>query len=216
MRKGRSLDRKAVAEIVASWADSSEMAVFVGNGFLLREVFSAGDRASNFYLFGGMGLASAVACGYLEAHPELRAAVVEGDGNFLMGLCSAAFCGAVGGDLTHIVFGNGSYESTGDQPVPLSDSADVVSVARGLGYTYASVVKTSDDLRSELERATHQPGPVFVWAQGGSREPVPPRPPLDPGTMTERFRNWSGKAASRPPMPKAMYPQSDDPPHSVR
>ena len=190
MTEEHGLDRKAVAETVVPWAASSELPVFVGNGFLLRDVFSAGDGPSSFYLFGGMGLASAVACGFLEARPDRRAVVVEGDGNFLMGLCCVAFCGAAGANLTHIVFGNGTYESTGNQGVPLSDSADAEAVARGLGYRHASVVKTRDDLRKELAQAVERPGPVLIWAQGDSGGPIPSRPPLDPAIMTERFRSW--------------------------
>ena len=130
------LPRRAVAETVGRWVRREGRALFVGNGYILRDVANVADAPSNFYLFGGMGIASAVAAGYVASNRSGRAAVLEGDGGFFMGLAGTAFCASNGLDIVHVVYANGIYESSGGQPLqcPLSLSR-VDALARGLGYS---------------------------------------------------------------------------------
>ncbi|PYR58775.1 MAG: hypothetical protein DMF91_16390, partial [Acidobacteria bacterium] len=57
------------------------------------DLFSAGDRAANFYTWGSMGLASSIGLGLAIARPELRVFVLDGDGSLLMNLGSLATIG---------------------------------------------------------------------------------------------------------------------------
>src|SRR5437899_12339726 len=57
------------------------------------DLFAAGDRPSNFYTWGSMGLASSIGLGLALARPDRRVFVVDGDGSLLMNLGSLATIG---------------------------------------------------------------------------------------------------------------------------
>src|SRR5262249_50463101 len=81
------------------------------------DLFSAGDRPSNFYTWGSMGLASSIGLGVALARPDLRVFVVDGDGSLLMNLGSLATIGWQRPEnLVVVVWDNEEYGTTGGQP----------------------------------------------------------------------------------------------------
>ncbi|GCB47962.1 thiamine pyrophosphate-dependent enzyme [Streptomyces sp. NL15-2K] len=183
--------RPQVAVEVAVNAAERDVALFVGNGFLTREVAHLADGPGTFYLFGGMGLATSVACGYREATGR-PAVVLEGDGNFAMGLGGALYAPAAGpAPLVHVVVFNGHYESSGGQTTLLRTPAQVASVATALGYRHAWVADTLPELRRRLRDALEMSeGASLVCAHTPRLSPPPPRPRLDAADCTQRFSLW--------------------------
>jgi len=58
------------------------------------DLFAAGDRDANFYLWGAMGGATAMGLGLAIAQPGKSVVVITGDGEQLMGMGSLATIGA--------------------------------------------------------------------------------------------------------------------------
>src|SRR3546814_4774774 len=84
-----------------------------------------------------MGCAAGMALCLALKTPR-KVVVCDGDGAALMKLGTMATIGAsVPGNLLHIVFDNGTYESTGGQPT-VSGSVDFAGVALACNYRSAS------------------------------------------------------------------------------
>jgi thiamine pyrophosphate-dependent acetolactate synthase large subunit-like protein len=200
MSGARLLERSAAAVSVARWAATYELPLFVGNGFLLRDVVANADRESNFYLFGGMGLAAAVACGFLQAAAGARAggaaAVLEGDGNFYMGFCAALHAAASRLRLAHFVYDNGVYESSGSQPVPWDALHRLDELAPALGYAGSASASTDRELDRLLRDLEPASLPMLVWLRGEPSRHVSPRPTFGPVETAVRFSAWARRSAA--------------------
>ena len=88
----------------------------LSNGLTSREAAYFLDRPESFYLLHAMGEALSVGIGLATIRPELTVAVIDGDGNALMGLAAWSMMPAP--NLVYYVLRNGCYETTGGQPVP--------------------------------------------------------------------------------------------------
>ena len=185
------LERAAVARDTALAAAERGVPLFVGNGFLTREVAHLADAAHNFYLFGGMGLATSVAYGYRQASGG-AAVVLEGDGNFAMGLGGALHSPtAAEAPLIHVVVFNGHYESSGGQSAPLRSASQVLQIAGAFGYRHSWLVRTEEEMRARLaEAADVSEGAALICAHTAGSSPVAPRPSLGSADCTERFTAW--------------------------
>jgi len=84
---------------------------------------------------GFMGGASSLGLGLALARPDRRVIVFDGDGSLLMQLGSlATIAGAQARNLTHLVFKNGVYHTSGAQGIPGGLTVDFVLMAKGAGY----------------------------------------------------------------------------------
>jgi len=192
----RRLTRGFIAETVSRWSATEKRALFVGNGYLIREIIQRADSAGNFYLFGGMGLASAMAAGYVSCRVGGKASVLEGDGNFLMGLSGALYCGSNGLDVIHYVYANGVYESSGGQIIPCTPQS-IDLMVRGMGYQCAYEARTEAELSTVLSDCRGRLGPILVWMTGAADANVSPRPrpSIDMRDVTFRFQSfWAASA----------------------
>jgi thiamine pyrophosphate-dependent acetolactate synthase large subunit-like protein len=112
--------------------------VISGLGSPSYDVFAAGDRDRNFYLWGAMGGATAMAIGLAIAQPKESVLVITGDGEQLMGLGSLASVGAQRlKNLTIVVLDNGHYAETGMQKSHTSLGTDLVGVAKACNLDWA-------------------------------------------------------------------------------
>jgi len=178
--------RNEVASVLAQWAALEARALFVGNGFVGRDVYSAADSANILYLQGGMGLVASVAAGWCVASGRSGAAL-EGDGSFVMGLAVLPLLNSLGCDLVHVVFWNGVMDSTGGQPLTGVSAATACAAVRGLGMK-GEIVRTGDELRSVLTR--HETGPITVFAVGPPNPNAPGRVPHGTSHLAERFNQF--------------------------
>ncbi|HUQ82786.1 MAG TPA: thiamine pyrophosphate-dependent enzyme [Gemmatimonadaceae bacterium] len=89
-----------------------------------------------------MGHGTSIGLGLALARPDRRVIVCSGDGSLLMNLGSlASIVAARATNLVVLVFDNGVYEVTGQQPTA-GATVDFTAVARGCGFT--SVHRFSD------------------------------------------------------------------------
>jgi len=182
-----SLDRRAVvAELVAGAPDAL---VVSGLGSASYDLYAAGDRDENFYLWGAMGSAVPIGLGVALAQPDRSVVVVTGDGELLMGLGSLATVGARGpGNLTVVVLDNGHYGETGMQESHTSRGTDLVAVARGCGIEDAFRVTEQSQVRQLAERIGARSGPAFAQVLISADEPARALPPRDGVFVKNRFR----------------------------
>ncbi len=123
---------------------------------------------------GFMGGASAMGLGLALARPERRVIVFDGDGSLLMQLGSlATIAGAAPRNLTHLLFKNGVYHTSGSQGIPGGLEVDFVTMAKGAGYRQAYVVRELDDFKKRLPSMLTEPGPILVELHTGLADKTP-------------------------------------------
>src|SRR4026208_772462 len=81
---------------------------------------------------GVMGGASSPGLGLARAAPDRRVIVFAGDGSLLIQLGSlATIAGAAPRNLTHLLFKNGGYHTSGSQETQGGQGGDLAGMARG-------------------------------------------------------------------------------------
>ena len=127
-----------------------------------RDLFTVADRNSNFYMIGSMGLASSIGLGVALKNPRKSVFVFDGDGNILMNFGSLVTIGALKPkNLVHIIFDNGSHESTGGQPTNTS-SVSIEKIARVCNYNHTFIVKTKNNFEKILCKIKKLKGPIMI------------------------------------------------------
>jgi len=133
---------EAIQEIVRC-LDGDELVVS-SNGMISRELFTIADAPRNFYMIGSMGLASSIGLGLALSLPARQIVVIEGDGNVLMNLGSAATIDHLGpANLIQVVLDNEAHDSTGGQPT-VSHTMRLEEVARAAGCPFAQIVASRE------------------------------------------------------------------------
>jgi phosphonopyruvate decarboxylase len=139
---------------------------------------------------GSMGHVGGLALGAALGRPESRFVVLDGDGAVLMHLGALATIGDVApANLTHVVFDNGVYDSTGGQRTG-SSQADLAAVALACGYRAATLVDSVDALRRTLRTALATDGPSLVVVRGAPGGPAGTRASntMSLQDISDRFR----------------------------
>jgi len=110
-----------------------------------------------------MGHAADLALGIALAQPGRKVVCLNGDGSMLMTLgtlVTAVQSGAT--NLVLFVIENGTYEITGNQPVPGTGFVDFVAMARAAGFQRTFSFDDADDYQTHLPAALGGEGPVLV------------------------------------------------------
>ncbi len=184
--KQRVNRRAFVARLLAATPDAL---VITGLGSPAYDVFAAGDRDRNYYLWGAMGGATSIGLGLALAQPQQSVVVITGDGEQLMGIGSLGTIGVKRPpNLTIVVLDNGHFGETGMQRSHSSLGTDLVAVARGFGiedaFTVDSIERSDDIARRIQARAATAFAQVFIEAD----EPPRALPPRDGAYIKNRFR----------------------------
>ena len=138
--------RAAMATLLANRRDN--LFLVPGLGSTTWDAAAAGDDERNFYLWGAMGGAVMIGLGLALARPNLRVAVITGDGEMLMGLGSLATVGVQRpANLAIVVFDNGLYGETGMQASHTQSGVDLLGVARGCSIERVLDVQDEAGLR---------------------------------------------------------------------
>ena len=112
---------------------------------------------------GFMGGASSIGLGLALARPDRRVIVFDGDGSLLMQLGSlATIAGAAPRNLTHLLFRNGVYHTSGAQNIPGGDGVDFVLMAKAAGYRGGFVIDELDELKRRMPAILTEAGPLLV------------------------------------------------------
>jgi thiamine pyrophosphate-dependent acetolactate synthase large subunit-like protein len=163
---------------------AGDAAIIASLGHPAYDLFAAGDRPQNFYTWGSMGMASSIGLGLALARPDVRVFVLDGDGSLLMNLGSLATIGMLRPpNLVLVVMDNEEYATTGGQPTPTAQGADLEAAARAMGITASITVRNEEELRRSLDVSQ---GPLVIVAKVQESAPTV-KPPLDYVAIKERF-----------------------------
>jgi phosphonopyruvate decarboxylase len=123
---------------------------------------------------GFMGGASTLGLGLALGCPDRRVIVFDGDGSLCMQLGSLpTIAGAAPRNLTHLLFKNNVYHTSGAQGTPGGADVDYVMMAKGAGYRDAFAVRTLDELKERLPAILNGEGPILVELHTGLAEKTP-------------------------------------------
>ena len=170
-------------------AGAPEALVITGLGSPTYDVFAAGDRDRNYYLWGAMGGAASMGLGLALAQPLHSVVVITGDGEQMMGIGSLATIAVKRPkNLTIVVLDNGHYGETGMQRSHSGLATDLVAVAKGFGIETAfstGDIDRSDDIARCIRART---GTVFAQVFIDAYAPPRALPPRDGPHIKNRFR----------------------------
>ena len=137
-----------------------------------REWMTLGEpHALDFVLVpSAMGHGTSIGLGLALAQPDKRVIVCSGDGSLLMNLGSlASIVAANVPNLAVIVFDNGVYEVTGQQPTaaagvgrPDGRSADFCGIARACGFDSVHAFTEATSWANGARLALDAKGPTFI------------------------------------------------------
>ncbi len=126
-----------------------------------------------------MGHAADFALGIALAKPEQRVLVLNGDGSMLMCLGTLATITALHTPpRNYILFvcDNGTYEVTGNQPIPRNTRFSWTAVAKAVGFERVYDFHDIDELDEQLPTLISAPGPSFAHLKiEQASEPPPDR-----------------------------------------
>jgi thiamine pyrophosphate-dependent acetolactate synthase large subunit-like protein len=166
-------------------------AVVGGIGNANFDLWASGQRPQNFYMLGSMGLAIPIAFGVALAQPKRHVIALEGDGSLLMQLGSLATVAMQAPkNLTMVVWDNGIYQITGNQPTASASTADLVAMARGAGLVKSSWAADEEDFDRLFAEAL-KGGPTLIAARIDNK-PAVGTTDRDPVQIRERFMRGIG------------------------
>ena len=160
--------------------------VVAANGYISRDLFEVGDKPSNFYMIGSMGLASSIGLGVALKKNKRKVFIFDGDGNLLMNLGSLTTVGSLKPkNFVHIVFDNNSHESTGGQPTS-SNSIKIDKIAKSANYKVFKT-RSKKELFRFIEIAKRISGPIMILVKVKSSNYVSERVKIEPRDIKNRF-----------------------------
>ena len=112
-----------------------------------------------------MGHAADLALGIALAKPDKKVVVLNGDGSMLMCLGTlATITGLKTPPTNYLLFvcDNGTYEVTGNQPVPINPQFNWTTIASGTGFQNVYEFDDIDTFETDLPKIWNQEGPTFV------------------------------------------------------
>ncbi|MFA4861271.1 sulfopyruvate decarboxylase subunit beta [Methanoregula sp.] len=161
--------------------------ILVSNiGVPSKELYAARDRSENFYMLGSYTLASAIGLGIASVRPDRRVIVLDGDGSLLGSSILPVIAAAAPRNLTVIGLDNGVFGSTGSQPRPGCDTADLRLMAAGAGFEQTATVHEPWELETAL-RASARTGPSFIHLRILPGNSAVPNIPISPVQIRDRF-----------------------------
>lgn len=163
--------------------------VVTGLGSPSYDVFAAGQRSENFYLWGAMGGAVPVGLGLALAQPDRPVMVVTGDGEQLMGIGTLGTVAVQAPpNLTIVVLDNGHFGETGMQQSHSGLISDLAAVARGFGIADAEQVTDQDHAGKIAALVSAHCGTSFRQVLIDTNEPPRALPPRDGVANKNNFR----------------------------
>jgi thiamine pyrophosphate-dependent acetolactate synthase large subunit-like protein len=176
-------------------SQSPDALVVTGLGSPTYDVFAAGDRNKNFYLWGAMGGAALIGLGLALAQPEKQVIVVTGDGEQLMGIGGLATISAQQPkNLTIVVLDNGHFGETGMQRSHTSLGTSFSAVASACGIKNSFEVHDAKDVTQVTDSIHKRAGVTFVQVFVKADDLPRALPSRDGVYVKNRFRQELGFA----------------------
>lgn len=143
-----------------------------------------------------MGSASSLGLGLALGCPGRPVWVLDGDGSLLMQLGSLiTISSQAPANLFHFVFSNGTYESSGNQPLPALGKFSFVAMAKAAGYPQALQFGEAAGFEAALPGILRLRGPVLIDLSI-ERDDTPPRWPGVP--MAQMVARVKDELAAQP------------------
>ena len=182
-----TVDRRAfVARLMRGVPDAL---VVTGLGSPAYDVFAAGDRDANFYLWGAMGGATPMGLGLALAQPRKSVVVITGDGEMLMGLGALATIAVQKPrNLSIVVLDNERYGETGMQETHTAHGVDLAGMAKAAGIVQTLTVHTPAQVSRLKERIHAGEGALFAQVKVDPERLPLVLPPRDGSLLKHRFR----------------------------
>lgn len=178
--------RKQAVSLVARYIKNEP--IISANGYISRDLFETGNKPSNFYMIGSMGLASSIALGVAIKNPKKKIFVFDGDGNILMNLGSLTTIGTIRpNNLIHVIFDNGIHESTGGQPTN-TKKIHLEKIAGSVNYKVFKAT-SKKQLETILQRIRSVVGPIMIVVKIEKNKSVSKRINLEPKEIRSQFMN---------------------------
>jgi thiamine pyrophosphate-dependent acetolactate synthase large subunit-like protein len=178
--------REFVSKLLQALPD---VLVVTGLGSAAYDVFAAGDRDKNYYLWGAMGGAASLGLGLALAQKNKSVVVITGDGEQMMGIGSLATIAVKQPkNLSIIVLDNGYFGETGMQRSHSSLGSDLVAVAKGFGLAGSFSISNTQDSMDLAHKIKARQGTLFAQVFIEPDEPVRVLPPRDGPYVKNRFR----------------------------
>lgn len=132
-----------------------------------------------------MGLASSIGLGIALKNPNKHVYVFDGDGNILMNLGSLVTIGSLKPkNLIHVIFDNGSHESTGGQPTN-STNVKIDMIAKAANYKVFKI-NSQNSLQKFLKNIKFS-GPLLLLVKIEKSKYVSKRIDMEPTLIKTRF-----------------------------
>ncbi len=185
------LDRRAATMALVSVCPKA--LVIAGLGSASYDLYAAGDRSSNFYLWGAMGGAAAMGLGLALAQPRRPVLVLTGDGEQLMGMGALATIGVQRpSNLAVVVLDNGRYAETGMQPSHTALGVSLPPIAAACGFAWTLDVDEMDALAPLGVRIEAMQGCGLARIRVRAEELPRALPSRDGVWLKNRFRSALG------------------------
>lgn len=182
--------REFVRRLISACPD---VLIVSGLGSSTYDVFAAGDRPENFYLWGAMGGAAALGLGLAIAQPNRSVLVITGDGEQLMGLGALCTIGAQNPkNLNIVVIDNGHYGETGMQRSHTSLGTDLAAVARACSFTRVEEIREIEQVVDLAKKINAREATLFAQVFVGLDEFPRALPSRDGVHIKNRFRGVLG------------------------
>jgi phosphonopyruvate decarboxylase len=185
---GAALDRRvAVARLMEQ--SPADLMVIAGLGSPGYDLFAAGDRDLNFYLWGAMGGAAAMGLGLALAQPKRAVLVLTGDGEQLMGIGALATIGVQKPkNLTIVALDNGRYGETGMQHSHTALGVSLAGVAAACGFDWTLDISEERAIAPLAARLAAMQGCGFACIRVKADEVPRALPARDGAYLKNRFR----------------------------
>jgi thiamine pyrophosphate-dependent acetolactate synthase large subunit-like protein len=185
------IERRAfVTELVALCPQALYVA---GLGSSTYDLYAAGDRPNNFYLWGAMGGAASIGLGLAIAQPEREVVVITGDAELLMGMGALSTIGAQQPpNLTIVVLDNGHFGETGMQRSHSSMGTDIVALAKATAFVTAQRIEQASDVTQIQTAISQRKGPALFQVLIKADELPKALPMRDGVQIKNRLRGMLG------------------------
>ena len=138
-----------------------------------------------------MGLTSSVALGLALALPGRQVVAFDGDGGLLMNMPTLSTIGVQKpANLLHILFDNGSYESSGKGPTHTTQGTDLVRAALACGYPQAAWAESVEEFHGLVEEALGRRRLMLVAAKVVPSTARVPNTTFDSAEQKYRFARY--------------------------
>lgn len=156
-----------------------------------RDAASLTDDGGNlFSMAGTMGAAVPMGLGLALSAPERKVAVINGDGEMLMGIGAlATVASAHPANLALVCIDNAMHGETGGQTGHTARTTDLEMMARGAGIERTMTISEPGQIEAAAAFVADTSGPRFLLARVLQTPPCEYKRNMDPAECRIRFRS---------------------------